>query len=127
MQLTKTTINALYYYGKTPRDVRWVGSSDGRFVSTWQEFLQLAQEVEDPKDYPSAAVPFDLVIVGVNWWLERSFISQGAQRWWILKELPRRQGRGTPLLALLGKRRGATATVAGLHRSLRGRGDRATY
>ena len=43
----------------------WIGSRDGGYAMTWNEFL-----VADIPDGTEWGFPFDLVVVGGDWWLE---------------------------------------------------------
>lgn len=69
--LLQETLNAIAAGGKTPADVRWVGSFDGRYTITWAEFEQLA-DIEYDSGYGGQEIANDLVVVGDDWWLTRS-------------------------------------------------------
>lgn len=88
-----------------------MGSADGTYSISWEEFLSLAEEIEDSQS-DTEVVPWDLVVVGRNlWWLERS-ISRGRAKW-VLKSMPRRVGASLPIEDLLGKGAGVLSTVKG--------------
>ena len=71
---------------KTPKDVLWIGTSDGSEAITWEEFEQIANFDYD-SGYGTAEIRLDLVVVGRDWWLER-YEYDGAE-WWVYKEQPK--------------------------------------
>ncbi len=91
--LTETT-NILQQYGRAITDVRWIGSIDGRYGLTWDEFALLAN-VEYHSGFGAAEVAQDLVVVGDNWWLERH--EYDGSEWWEYKSMPFPQKQDTPL------------------------------
>ena len=84
--LLNETISVLKEWGKIPKDVEWVGSSNWGWF-TWKDFEQLADKIYDD-GYGSPEVATDLVIVGEDWWLER-YEYDGAENW-IFKTLPQK-------------------------------------
>lgn len=74
--------------GKIEADVRWVGSSDGAFATTWDGFAQIA-DVDYDSGYGAQEVVRDLVIVGDDWWMERAEYD-GAEGW-TFKSMPTRR------------------------------------
>ena len=66
--LLKETLEVLEKYGKSPKDVRWVGSRDGRYAITWEEFEKIA-DIEYDNSFGAQEVAMDLVVVGDDWWL----------------------------------------------------------
>jgi len=82
------TLGCLGKCKKTPKDVRWVGSRDGKYVINWAEFEVLADTCYD-NGFGSQEVADDLVVVGNGWWLERSEYD-GAEGW-RFKKTPRRR------------------------------------
>ena len=79
VNLLKETIEVLRKYGKTENDVKWVGSKDGEYAISWEEFEKIAN-VEYDNGYGAAKVALDLVVVGDDWWLER-YEYDGAECW----------------------------------------------
>jgi hypothetical protein len=71
---------------KTPKDVLWVGSSDGSEAITWEEFEKLA-DFEYDDGYGLNEIRLDLVVVGKGWWLER--YEYDGSEWWVYKEQPK--------------------------------------
>lgn len=67
------------------REVLWVGSRDGKYKMTWQDFLALS-DVEYDSGYGAQEIAKDLVVVGDTWWLERH--EYDGSEWWELKEYP---------------------------------------
>lgn len=66
------TLDAIQSNGKTPNDVWWVGSHDGRYVISWDVFERQFSDVEYDSGYGGQEIASDLVVVGDNWWLSRS-------------------------------------------------------
>ena len=85
INLLQETVEILHSHDKTPEAVRWVGSKDGKYAVTWEEFSRFADCVYD-RDYNKQYVARDLVVVGDNWWLERKEY-EGAE-WWIFLQFP---------------------------------------
>ena len=69
VNLLEETLDVLKNYGRSPKDVRWVGSKDGKYAITWKEFKKIAN-VEYDIGYERQQIAQDLVIVGDGWWLE---------------------------------------------------------
>jgi len=69
--LLQETLDTIKWGNKTPADVRWVGSFDGKYAITWAEFEQLANIVYD-SGYGGQEIARDLIVVGDDWWLTRS-------------------------------------------------------
>jgi len=44
VNLLVETVEVLREHGKSEEDVRWVGSKDGEFAITWDEFVKIADE-----------------------------------------------------------------------------------
>jgi len=79
MNLLKETLNYLEYKGKSPNTIRWVGSYDGEYQITWEEFTAIA-DIEYDAGYGGQEIANDLVIVGDDWWLDRSEYD-GSEGW----------------------------------------------
>ena len=77
--LLQETLEELKKHGKSPKDVRWVGSKDGEFAISWEEFEKIA-DVEYYRWYGAENVAIDLVVVGDDWWLER-YVCEGFEMW----------------------------------------------
>lgn len=75
------------------REVKWVGSTSWGWF-TWDEFSKVARETEYDCGFGAAKIPSDLVVCGVDWWLERH--EYDGSEWWELKELPERPGSHKP-------------------------------
>ena len=86
--LLKETIEALKENGKTPKDVQWVGSKDGKYAISWEEFEKIA-DIEYDAGYGAPEIATDLVVVGDGWWLER-WECEDAEGW-AFKTLPQKQ------------------------------------
>jgi hypothetical protein len=75
----KETLECLKSNDHDETHVVWVGSSDGKYRITWEEFAALA-DFEYYAGFGGQEVADDLVIVGEDWWLERSEYD-GSESW----------------------------------------------
>ena len=73
---------------KTPKDVLWVGTSDGSEAITWEEFEKMA-DFDYDNGYGAVDIRLNLVIVGKDWWLER--YEYDGDEFWIYKKQPKLQ------------------------------------
>lgn len=83
--LLKETLQDLEYQNKTPSDVRWVGSHDGEYAISWEEFTAISNFTYD-NGFGSTEIDLGLVVVGDDWWLERS--EYDGLEGWEFKKLP---------------------------------------
>lgn len=83
MNLLSETKKVLSDNGKTPKDVRWVGTR--HIAATWGNFAQVAN-VEYSAGFGAPQVAQDLIIVGDGWWMERH--EYDGSEWWEFKEMP---------------------------------------
>lgn len=83
--LKDETLKVLREHGKSPLDILWIGGDD--FTIPEALFWRLADRGYDD-GYGAPEVAQDLVIVGDDWWLERSEYD-GAEEW-DYKTLPTR-------------------------------------
>ena len=84
--LLEETKEKLAVCHKTPKDVLWVGSSDGSEAITWEEFEKMA-DFDHDAGYGAAEIRMDLVVVGKDWWLER--YEYDGSEWWVYKKQPK--------------------------------------
>ena len=75
--LLEETIDSLKLYGKSIRDVKWVGTRADSM--SWEAFADVANKDYD-NGYGTNYVCLDLMVVGDNWWLER-FEYDGSELW----------------------------------------------
>ena len=85
MNLLKETLEELKDNNLIPSDILWVGSKDGKFAITWEEFVNIA-DVEYNNGFGGQEIADDLVVVGKNFWLERHEYD-GAENW-VYREKP---------------------------------------
>jgi hypothetical protein len=85
INLLQETIDYLKENGKSVSDVQWVGSEDVFF--SWEEFAKVA-DISYNDSYGIVEIVFDLVVVGSDFWLERS-IYDGSEEW-AFKTLPKK-------------------------------------
>ncbi len=86
--LKQETLNMLEANLIVPERVRWVGSRDGQFAISWEQFLEIADFNYDD-GYGAQEIATDLVVVGDGWWLERH--EYDGSEWWEFKSLPIRK------------------------------------
>lgn len=82
MNLLKETIRVLKDNNKKPTDVLWVGCSE--FKSSWKNFEEIA-DIEYDNGYGSQEVAKDLIIMGINFWMERH--EYDGSEWWEFKTM----------------------------------------
>jgi hypothetical protein len=83
--LLTETLDELAAVKKTESDVLWVGSANGDFAITWDQFKEIANIEYDP-GYGGQEIAKDLVIVGRDFWFER--YEYDGSEWWEYKEPP---------------------------------------
>ena len=88
VNLLEETIEVLKSKGKDEKDVMWVGSRDGKYAISWEEFKKIA-DIEYDCKFGAQEIAEDLVVVGKDWWLERH--EYDGSEWWEFKTLPRKQ------------------------------------
>lgn len=99
--LLQETLEVLERYHKLPSDVQWVGSQSGDVATTWEKFVGVA-DYEYDSGYGGQEVAHDLVIVGIDWWLERG--EYDGSEWWSFKKLPVRRNEPETLDIFTGYR-----------------------
>ena len=84
--IVEETLKVLKDHGKAPEDVSWVGSNDGEYAMSWEDFFYRFTKIVYDAGYGAQEIAQDLVVVGDNWWLEREEYD-GAENW-IYKNCP---------------------------------------
>jgi len=100
--LIKETLSFLDEHKKSPADVLWVGSADGKYALTWAQFVLLFADFTYNGGFGPQIVADDLVVVGNNWWLERREYD-GAEHWHFSRK-PRRRRSVLPFIKIDGIR-----------------------
>lgn len=87
MNLLTETIEDIKESGHSIKDVHFIGSKDGKYSITWQEFEQLA-DIEYDNGYGAPEVATDLIIQ----FTDRSYLQRneydGSEWWSYPKPLP---------------------------------------
>lgn len=97
VNLLTETLDVLKRYGKTPKDVLWVG--DQYKKTTWENFERISN-FEYDSGYGCSEIESSLIIVGDTWWLERE--DYDGSEWWEFKEhLKCESNRNSLLLSVL--------------------------
>jgi hypothetical protein len=84
----------------SPNDVLWVGSSDGEYGMSWEDFAKVAS-VEYDEGYGGQEVANDLVVVlkGGSWLERREY--DGSEGWQLCTK-PKARPNAKPFTKLLG-------------------------
>lgn len=78
--LREETIKAIEDADHTTGDVAWVGTDDGEYAISWDEFTKISNFLYD-NDFGSAHIPMDLVVkFHSDDWLERG-LADGWECW----------------------------------------------
>lgn len=80
MKFLNETILYLKYNQKTTKDILWIGSKDGSYSISYEEFEKLAKNIEYDNGFGAQEIASDLVVVGEGWYLERAEYD-GAEGW----------------------------------------------
>lgn len=95
INLLEETLSVLAKNGKDQRSVRWVGSKDGMFSISWEDFKVLARNIYYyPVPNYGVSIATDLTINGLGWWLERVCYSDGEQ--WEYRESSKQRTESVP-------------------------------
>lgn len=87
MKLLDETLEYLEGKGIDPeKEVKWVGSRDGKYAMSFAEFAKKFAELYYDANYGRQEIAKDLVVVGEDWWLERG--EYDGSEWWELKKTP---------------------------------------
>lgn len=92
--LVKETKERLYAHQLLESSVLWVGSRDGRFALTWKDFCDKFTNVSYQHLWGEQEIAGDLVVVGSDWWLERTCLD-GAEGW-AFKRKPSKNPNSVP-------------------------------
>lgn len=79
--LLEETLEVLETYNLTIKDIKWIGSEDFKI----QNFFDIANIIYD-EGFGGQRIPYDLVIVGEDWWLERA--EYDGSEWWRFMKKP---------------------------------------
>lgn len=93
VNLLDQTIQIIEFHGHTLSDVKWVGNWDGDYSIEWDAFTKIS-DIEYNPGYGGVEIALDLVVVGSDWWLERS--GYDGSEWWNYKTLPVRRENAKP-------------------------------
>jgi hypothetical protein len=85
LTLLEETIDILKTNKRKVTDIKWVGSSDGKFAISWNKFIEIAN-FKYNNGYGSEEIIKDLVVVGKDFWLERH--EYDGSEWWEYKSIP---------------------------------------
>lgn len=67
MSILEMIKSDLKRHKKSEKDIKWVGSEDGEYAISWNEFVAICEQCEPTIwDY----LPVDFVVVGTNFWYE---------------------------------------------------------
>jgi hypothetical protein len=87
--LLKETLQYIKNCGKTTNDILWVGSADGNYAISWNEFEKIADSTEYGRSGITPEIAADLVVVfNDEMWLSRKIISEIPTEEWQLNSTP---------------------------------------
>lgn len=86
MNLLKETLTELSSLNLSSTSVKWVGSLDGLYAISWDEFAAIADVEYDDSIQHGQESAKDLVVVGEDWWLERD--KREGKEEWVYHALP---------------------------------------
>ena len=90
MNLLKETLDIIRLIGKDEKDIMWVGSEDGKYAISWNEFKEIAEKTNYDEGFGAQEIAMDLVIVFSDGsWLERA--EYDGSEWWEYKKTPVRK------------------------------------
>lgn len=96
--LLAETLDVLSDNGKKPQDVLWVGDYSGRHRCSWDEFAELARDLNYDSGYGGNEIAGNLVVVGSDWWLSRG--EYDGSEWWNFNVKPEPQENTKPVTNL---------------------------
>jgi hypothetical protein len=91
--LLEETIAILWGEGKTPSDVEWVGSENGQYAISWDEFKEISN-VQYDAGFGGQEIISDLVVVGKDFWLSRG--EYDGSEWWDYNTMPMLSNEAKP-------------------------------
>lgn len=98
--LLKETLSDIKFNGKTPEDILFIGSRDGEYSCTWDEFIVLAN-IEYDSGYGGQEIASDLVIVFKdNTYMDR-YEYDGSESW-AYNETPKAKKKTKKITRLTG-------------------------
>lgn len=76
------TLECLKLHNKTIDEIQWIGCRHYRIPMN--EFWKLA-DFDYDNGYGLQIIPYDLLIVGLDWWMERD--EYDGSEWWVFKQI----------------------------------------
>ena len=87
VNLLDETLTSIKRYHKSESDVTWVGSADGKYAISWENFKYIAAKTDYDSGYGGQEIATDLVVVfSDKSWLDRREYD-GAE-WWAYNTSP---------------------------------------
>lgn len=86
MNLLVETLSCLENNNKREEDIKFVMLLDK--WATWENFKEIAKDINYDEGYGRAEISEELFIVGRDFWLERH--EYDGSEWWELKSMPKR-------------------------------------
>jgi hypothetical protein len=95
MNLLEETLDVLKEHKLQQKNISWVGSRDGKYVTSWSDFKTIAQNTNYNAGYGSQEIASDLVVVFRDGsWLERD--EYDGSEVWEYKIQPKQQDNALP-------------------------------
>lgn len=83
--LYQELLEELNQHGKSIEDIIWVGTNKERVDV--DKFLEIAKKTDYDSGFGSQKIAKDLLIVGLDWWIERN--EYDGSEWFEFKSLPK--------------------------------------
>ena len=112
--LTETTY-MIERINKKTEDIEFIGSYDGEYHCTWEEFINLA-DFEYSSGYGSHEIPLDLVIV----FKDKSFLHRDeydGSEWWDYEIIPTINKNPKKIMNLISKETIGSITINSINKS----------
>lgn len=84
--LLAETRRILWENHRHTEEVLWVGPASGEHCVSWSVFAEVASTADYDAGYGAVYIRRNLVVVGVDWWLER--YEYDGWEGWVYKERP---------------------------------------
>ena len=85
VNLYEETLASLKHKGKTPNDIKWLGTRTHKI--SWEQFEEVSKKANYDWGFGSQKVAKDLIIVGEDWYMTRD--EYDGQEWWHFHTLPK--------------------------------------
>lgn len=94
--LRQEILDTLTLFNYTVDDIAWIGTDDGKFVSNWDNFEELAASIHyDDSDWNVTINESLVIFMKGNSWFERKY--DGIQEWFTHQKTPKKRATTKPI------------------------------